>query len=354
MAREGQHGARNGIIAAASVGMRAPVRRGDPVLALLIRYAVLAVAVVAINFALPRILPGDPLDAVAADGLGSNAPALTPSQMQQLRAAYRLDQPVPAQFVAYLGDLLHGDLGWSISRSAPVSQLIGERLPWTLALVLSAVVLSAVGGAALGTLAAWRGERWDRVTVGVCAAIAALPEFLVAMLLLLTLALGPGWFPLQGGQTPFPPIDQSWLDGVSDKVRHLALPATTLVVANLAGFVLLSRGAVRGVLAEPYLTTARAKGMAEWQVAVRHAGPNALLPVLTMFGVRLGGVLGGAVVVERVFGVPGLGLFAFQAIQARDYPVLQAVFLLASLGVLLANLLVELAYRRLEPTRAAA
>lgn len=317
--------------------------------ALLIRYLCLAVAVVAINFALPRALPGDPLEAVSADGLGSAAPPLTPRQAHELRAAYRLDQPLAAQFAAYVGDLAHGNLGWSISRSAPVSQLIGERLPWTIALVVTAVVLSAVGGVAVGTLAAWRGGRWDQALVGVCATVAALPEFLVAMLLLLTLALGLGWFPLQGAETPFAPAGQTWLAVLVDRVDHLALPALTLVAANTAGFVLLSRGAVRGVLTEPYLATARAKGLAEWRVAVCHAAPNALLPVLTLFGVRLGGVLGGALVVERVFGLPGLGLFAFQAIQTRDYPVLQAVFLLASLGILLANLLVELTYRRMEP-----
>jgi peptide/nickel transport system permease protein len=135
-------------------------------------------------------------------------------------------------------------------------------------------------------------------------------------------------------------------------MAHLALPAATLVIANLAAFVLLSRGAVRGVLGEPYLATARAKGLGEWRVALRHAAPNALLPVLTLFGLRLGQVLGGALVVERVFGIPGLGLFAFQAIQTRDYPVLQAVFLLSSLGVLLANFGLELCYRRWEAQRA--
>jgi peptide/nickel transport system permease protein len=319
---------------------------------LLVRYGVLALAVVVINFGLPRALPGDPLDADAASGPASSALRLTPGQQAELRAYYRLDLPLAAQFAAYIGDLARGDLGWSISRSAPVADLIAERLPWTVALVLTAVVLSGAGGAALGMLAAWRGGRWDHALVGVCVAVAAMPEFLVAMLLLLTLALGLGWFPLQGGQTVFAPPGQSWLEGWLDRLRHLVLPAATLVVANLAAFMLLSRGAVRGVLVEPYLATARAKGLAEWRVAVWHAAPNALLPVLTLFGVRLGGVLGGALVVERVFGVPGLGLFAFQAIQARDYPVLQAVFLLASLGVLFANLLVELAYHRLEPRRA--
>jgi peptide/nickel transport system permease protein len=126
----------------------------------------------------------------------------------------------------------------------------------------------------------------------------------------------------------------------------------TLVLATLAAFVLVARGAVRGVLAEPYLTTARAKGLRERWVALRHAAPNALLPALTFFGIRIAQVLGGAIVVERVFSVPGLGLLAFEAIRARDYPVLQAVFLLGSLAMLLMNLILDLVYRRLEPRHA--
>jgi peptide/nickel transport system permease protein len=304
------------------------------------RYALLAVAVIALNFALPRLLPGDPLTAAAQP----NLPALSAEQERQLRATYHLDQPIPTQFQAYLADLIHGDLGWSISRAAPVTQLIGARLPWTLALVLTAVLVAGTAGAALGLTAAWRRGGWDRAVVGICTSVAALPEFLVAMVLLLTLAVGLGWFPLSGGQTPFNAGEQ---DIFSDRLAHLVLPATTLVVANLAAFVLLSRAAIRGVLDAPYLATARAKGLDERLVALRHAVPNALLPVLTLFGMRLGQVLGGAIVVERVFGLPGLGLFAFQAIQSRDYPVLQAIFLLASLGVLLANFLTELAYRGL-------
>ena len=317
--------------------------------ALLARYALLVAAVLVLNFALPRLLPGDPLAATADNGLVGAVPALSAQQQAQLRATYHLDQPIPRQFVSYVGDLLHGDLGWSISRSAPVAQLIGDRLPWTLALVLTAVLIAATAGAGLGLIAAWRGGCWDRVVVGVCSALAALPEFLLGMLLLVALGVGLRWFPLQGGETVFAPADRPWPAVAGDRLLHLALPATTLIVANLAAFVLLSRGAIRGVMAEPYLATARAKGLGDWPVALRHATPNALLPVLTLFGMRLGQVLGGAIVVERVFAVPGLGLFAFQAIQTRDYPVLQAVFLLASLGVLLANLVLELSYRRLEP-----
>ncbi len=321
--------------------------------ALLLRYVLLGVAVVVLNFALPRLLPGDPLDSAGADGLDGSSAALSAQQRVALRALYRLDQPLQAQFVAYLGDLAHGNLGWSISRAAPVAELVGERLPWTLGLVLTSVLIAALGGATVGLLAAWRGGRCDHVLIAVCSGVAALPEFLVGMLLLLTLSVGLGWFPLQGGQTPFGSTGQTWSAAIADKLIHLALPAATLIAANLAAFALLSRGAVRGVLAEPYLATARAKGLVEWRVALQHAAPNALLPLLTLFGTRLGQVLGGSIVVERVFGVPGLGLFAFQAIQSRDYAVLQAVFLLASLGVLLANFVVELTYRRLGPRRAA-
>ena len=310
---------------------------------LLARYGLLAVAVVLLNFCLPRLLPGDPLDFAETSGFATST--LSADARAHLRATYHLDQPLAGQLAAYLADLAHADLGWSISRSAPVAQLIGSRLPWTLGLVATAVVVAGLGGGGLGLLAAWRGGRSGWLLVGAASVLAALPEFLLAMALLLALAVGLRWFPLQGGQSPF------GASSVPDVAWHLTLPALTLVLATSGTFVLLSRGAVLGVRDEAYLTAARARGLSEVRVALGHALPNALLPVLTLFGVRLGQVLGGAVVVERVFAVPGLGLLSVEAIRARDYPVLQAVFLLASLGVLLANGLLELAYRRLEPRR---
>lgn len=321
---------------------------------LVARYLLLSAAVVLLNFALPRLLPGDPLDATSPGGLDAAAPALTAQERAELRAYYPFDRPMATQFVAYLGDLARGDLGWSISRSAPVRQLILERLPWTLGLVLGATIIAGMFGTALGMAAAWRGGWTDRLIVGGSSALAAIPELLVAMALLLALSSGLGWFPLQGGRTPFAPaaIGVVGLLGVAaDVAWHVALPAATLVIAGAAAFVLLARGAVGAVLPAPYLATARAKGLSEWRVAVGHAAPNALVPVLTLSGVRVGQILGGAIVVERIFSVPGLGLLTYQAIGARDYPVLQAVFLLGSLGVLAANFAVELTYRRLDPRR---
>jgi peptide/nickel transport system permease protein len=317
---------------------------------LTLRYLLVMGGVVVLNFCIPRLLPGDPLTRGAAEGLDVLQP-LSAAARAQLRAYYHLDAPLPAQFVAYLGDLARGDLGWSIAQSAPVSRLLGNRLPWTLALVLTALLVSARVGTGLGMLAGWYpGRRRDRILVALAAALAALPEFLIAIGLLLLFAITLRWFPLLGGRTLFAAYGEDlpgiWR-GMLDIVWHLTLPATALVLAGAAGFVLIARDVTAGIMREPWLATARGKGLAEYTVAWSHALPNLALPLLTYFGLRLGAVLGGALVVERVFNVPGLGLRAYQAIQARDYPVLQALFLLASLGVLLANFGVELLYLRL-------
>lgn len=321
-----------------------------PALRLLLRYLLVAGGLVLLNFAIPRLLPGDPLNAGGAEGLDSAQP-LPAAVRDQLRAYYHLDAPLPAQLGAYLGDLARGDLGWSIAQSAPVNRLLGDRLPWTLGLLLTALLLSTVVGTGLGVLAGWRpGGRRDRTLVAAAAALAALPEFLIAIGLLLVFAITLRWFPLLGGRTLFAAygddLPGTWR-GIVDVAWHLTLPASALVLAGTAGFVLIARDVTAGISREPWLTTARAKGLRERTVAGRHALPNLALPLLTYFGLRLGAVLGGALVVERVFNVPGLGLLAYQAIQARDYPVLQALFLLAGLGVLLANCGVELVYLRL-------
>jgi peptide/nickel transport system permease protein len=225
---------------------------------LLARYASLAVAVVVLNFLLPRLLPGDPLDVATQDGFGPATPTLTADTRGQLRATYHLDEPLVAQFVAYPEDLSRDDLGWSIRRATPVSQLIADRLLWTLGLVLSSVLVASLGDALLGVLAAWRGGRADRLEVISASFLAALPEFLVAMALLLVFAVGVRWFPLQGGHSTFAATGASDLAAWADVVWHLTLPALTLVLATSAGFVLLASGALLAVRDEPYVVAARA------------------------------------------------------------------------------------------------
>lgn len=321
---------------------------------LLLRYLLLAAGVVLLNFVIPRSLPGDPLSFGAGEETDAAVP-LSRAAKDQLRAYYRLDEPLNRQLGAYLGDLSRGDLGRSIARSAPVSDLIRDRLPWTLALLLVSLLIAAVVGTAAGVVAGWLpGAGRDRLLVAIASALAAIPEFLVAIGLLLTFAVGLGWFPLFGGQTVFAGYGGDPA-GVArralDVVWHLTLPAATLVLVGTSAFVLLARDATVGLRHAPWLVVARAKGLSERGVARRHALPNIALPLLTFFGLRLGTVLGGALVVERVFGVPGLGLLGYQAIRARDYPLLQALFLLSGLGVLATNLLLEIVYLRLETRR---
>ncbi|MBI2323209.1 MAG: ABC transporter permease [Chloroflexi bacterium] len=193
-------------------------------------------------------------------------------------------------------------------------------------------------------------RRLDLLVGAVAAGLVALPSFLVAMALLLVFGAGLGWFPLHGGRSPVAP--PSLPGSVLDTVWHLALPGATLVVVQAAAFALLSRGVMGELRRAPYLAAARAKGLPEGQVIWRHALPNALPTLATLLGLRLGHVFGGAIVVERVFSVPGLGLLAVEAVAARDYAVMQTVFLLGGLWVLLVAGLMELAYRLLVPQAA--
>jgi peptide/nickel transport system permease protein len=311
---------------------------------LLARYAALSTALVVLNFLLPRFLPGDPLDALNAES-ATGGPAMSAVTRTQLRATYHLDAPLGMQFVLYIQDLARGDLGWSISRSTPVASLLGERLPWTISLVGVSLALAATLGVLLGLIAGWRGGPLDRLVSTLSASLAALPEFLLAMALLLGLSVWAGWFPLYGARSAFGSADPL------DAVRHLTLPAATLVLSTTASFVLVTRGGIRSVRSEPYVSVARAKGMSERRVAIIHALPNAAAPLLSLLGVRVGQVLGGAIVVERVFGIPGLGLLGFEALRARDYPVLQAVFLLAGGAMVAVCFLADLAGRHLESRR---
>ncbi len=328
--------------------------RGD-VLRLLSRYVLLAIAVVLLNFFIPRLLPGDPLSFGSGEGIDPAVP-ISGAVKDRLRAYYHLDEPLGSQLWSYLRDLARGDLSWSIVRPAPVRDLILDRLPWTLGLLLTSLLISAVVGTALGIAAGWSPQgRRERLLVSVTAGLSAVPEFLLAIGLLLALAIGLGWFPLLGGQTAFP----DYGEGPGGLVRrgldtawHMTLPAIALTLAGTAGFLLIARDATADVRAAPWVVAARAKGLRERQIALRHVLPNIAFPLLTFLGLRLGAVLGGTLVVERVFNVPGLGLLAYQSIRARDYPVLQALFLLAGLGVLVANLGVELLYLRLERRRA--
>lgn len=318
----------------------------------LARLVVLLALLVVVNFLLPRALPGDPL-AVLARGGGDDVPiALTPEARAQLAAYYDLDLPLSQQFLRYLEGLARGDLGFSIQLQQPVGDLVARRLPWSALLGLTALALAAFAGALLGVRAAWwHGRRQERALTGALVFLGALPEFVVGLLLVVLLAVWWPLLPARGALSPF-----ASCEGIAGAVRcaadaatHLVLPLATLGLAHLPGFYLVMRAATLAEFAQGYVVTARAKGLRERHVALRHAARNALLPFVALFGARLGFVIGGVVVVESVFGYPGVGQLAFEAVLARDYPVLQAVFLLAGAAVLVANAVADAALPRLDP-----
>ena len=317
--------------------------------AYLLRFLALLVVVTLINFLLPRLLPGSPL----RPGGGEIVAAYLPKAAgEALARTYYLDRPLGEQFALYLRGLLRGDLGWSVASHRPVAALIAERLPWTLFLVGTAVLVSGLIGGGLGTASAWwPRRRWARFSMPVVIGLGALPEFLVAMMLIIAFSVAVQAFPASGAFTPFASAGnnlQGLVGFIGDVLWHATLPALTLIAGLVPAFFLLTRNALVIVLGEAYLLTARGKGLPEGRV-MWHAWRNALPPVVTLLGLRLAFAVTGAAVTERIFSYPGIGLLLFEAVRGRDYPVMQGVFLVASLAILSMNFLLDLATVMLDP-----
>jgi peptide/nickel transport system permease protein len=295
-----------------------------------------------LNFLLPHLAPGDPVQYLyGGDSLG-----LAPEAVAQVRAGYGLDRPLPEQYLAFWAGLFSGDLGRSVQFNRPVLEVLGEYLPWTVALVGVSTALALVIGIGTGAWAAWhRGRRRDTAAVAAVLALDSMPGFWLGMILIAVFAVGLGWFPSYGAAT----IDAEGAVWFAEAVHRMVLPAATLALATFGGFFLLTRAAMVSVLDEPFVRLARAKGVPERRIALHHALRTALLPVYTNLTLVLGTMLSGAVVVETVFAYPGLGRLIFDAVTARDHPLLQGAFLLVTLGIVAANALADLTYPLLDP-----
>jgi peptide/nickel transport system permease protein len=329
--------------AARSFGLTAAHRRfGGKVVG-----AVLSLAFVLVfNFFLFRVLPGDPAKNLTRNRL---VPA---EQVQALRESFGLGKPLPQQFAGYVRDTLRGDLGISYKFRRPVSEVIAERVWPTVLLLGLSTMLSTVIGLFIGIRGAWRrGSVFDRGSLAVSLALYAMPEFWLGILLLIAFGVGigplPGLFPTGGLSSPG--TELASLAGVLDLARHLFLPCLTLTLGYLAEYALVMRSSLLDELGEDYLVTARAKGLRDALVLRRHAVPNALLPTTTLIFLNLGFVVSGAITIETVFSWPGLGLLSYEALRTPDYPLLQGVFLLFSAAVIVANVLADLLYARLDP-----
>jgi peptide/nickel transport system permease protein len=305
---------------------------------------VVLVLAISLNFFLPRMMPGNPLALLAGVDVG----LMTPEQRAQVMADAGLDRPMYVQYLSYWGDLLQGNFGYSYRQRMPIADLILARLPYTLLLAGASLVVAGVLGVAAGAYSAWRraGKAdvtllWSMITIN------SMPSFWLGMLLISLVSVRMGLLPSFGAETP-----ASGLEGFARAVdigKHAVLPVVTLTVLTIPAVYLTTRYTMLSVLGSDFIRTARAKGAGEPRVLFAHALRNSLAPVVTILALRLGFAFGGTVVIETVFSYPGLGRLMFEAVGGRDFPVMQAGFLLITIAVLFFNLVADFMYQFLDP-----
>lgn len=293
------------------------------------------VMVALIAFFLLRLIPGDPAAAMA----GSDA---TPEQVAAIREMLNLDRPLLEQLAAWGSAILRGDLGMSIAQSRPVLDVILERLPVTVSLGLYSLLLAIPLGILFGVIAALnRGSLVDAGVTTVALLGLSLPNFWIGLMGVLVFSVHLGWLPAMGYVSPE--------SGIWPWIRSMTLPAVVIGVAQIGLLARITRSTILDILRLDYVRTARAKGLSEARVVVRHALRNALIPIVTVIGAMFGLLIGGAVVTEAVFAVPGIGRLVIQSIISRDYPVVQGILLLTAFSFVLINLLVDIIYTYLDP-----
>ena len=306
----------------------------------LVFYLVAAWVALTINFFIPRLMPGNPVESIMAKFPGT----LPPAAYHALEAMLGVGHPgsIWHQYTTYLVDILHFNFGTSVSEyPAQVSTLLGETLPWTIILVGSATVIAFLIGTALGIAAGWRhGGGLDRVMPGLMF-LQAIPYFFFALILLELFAVRLHVFPIAQGYSQGLVPGWHW-DFISSALYHSLLPAITIVLASIAGWMLQMRNVMITTIGEDYVVAAQAKGLPNRRVVLTYAARNAILPQLQGFGLAVGFVVSGALIMEIVFSYPGIGLLLVSAVTSNDYPLMQAIFLVITFAVLLANLIVDL------------
>ncbi|HLJ35809.1 MAG TPA: ABC transporter permease [Ktedonobacteraceae bacterium] len=306
---------------------------------------------VTLDFFIPRLAPGDPVAAIV--GKMSTKGYVTPEMQQTLAAMFGLNthDPLWLQYLKYLNNLLHGNLGNSIQYfPTPVATVIGQDIWWSVMLGAVAVFISFMLGCLLGIITAWkRGSVFDTVLSPLMNFLSAIPYFWLALLSLFLFAYLLSWFPLSGGYDSAD-IDPGWTyDFISSVVQHAFLPALTLVISSVAGWMLTMRNSMITTLSEDYVLMAKAKGLRGGRVMLWYAARNAILPNITGFAIAIGAIVGGQLLTEMVFSYPGIGYALFQAVEQQDYAMVQSIFLIITLAVLGANFLADMLYAFLDP-----
>ncbi|MBO9627011.1 MAG: ABC transporter permease [Microbacterium sp.] len=315
-------------------------------------YAVTLWAAISLNFLLPRLMPGNPADIMIAkmQRAGGEVSEDTIRNIKLLLGGD--DSSMWEQYINYWGRIFRGDLGTSVVRyPAPVTELIAEALPWTLILVGTATIISFVLGVALGAWAGWKRGTWVDNLIPVTTVMQSIPYFWLALILVAVFAVGLGWFPIFGGYDVFTYPDgpePSW-GFFTDAVSHAILPAITIVISSVGGWLFGMRNMMVSTLSEDYITTAEAKGLRPRRILTAYAARNAAIPSIAGFSITLGFVVAGSIVMEQVFTYPGIGKLMFQAVISKDYALMQGVFLVITVAVLAANFLMDLVYGFIDP-----
>ncbi len=310
-------------------------------------YAVTLWAALTVNFAIPRLMPGNAIDGF----MGRVQGRVQGDALNALSITLGVDNhsSLLSQYFSYLSAVAHLDFGTSLTFfPEPVSQVIGDSLPWTIALVGISTILAFIIGTLLGIVAGWKGKAWDSVLTPFGAFASSMPYFWFGLIVVTVFAINLGWFPSYGGYDPTMTIGWN-ADFIGSAISHGILPAFTIVVTAMGAWLVGMRNMMVNTTGEEFITVARAKGLRNRRVMFSYAARNALLPNVAGFALSLGFVVSGAILTEVVFSYPGIGQVLYQAIANRDYPLMQAVFLIITITVLTANLLADLCYIWLDP-----
>lgn len=308
-------------------------------------YIIAFLIILTLNFLLPRMMPSDPLTAIYGEEVLAQ---ITPELKSQLIQRFGLDEPLWKQFIIYILNIARGDLGYSYYFNAPVLQVVLEALIWTLLLLGSSLILSTSLGIIMGIESGWRRGRWsDNSMLTGTMILNGFPSFFIGIILLLIFGVSLGFLPLQGAKTPYSNL--SGLELMLDIAKHLILPLISLSLAYLPSSYLLTRNTMIATVKEPFILTAKAKGLSDRAVRYKHAGRNAMLPIATMTGIRIGLLVTGALFIEEIFSYPGVGFLIYRSLLMRDYPILQGAFFIVAVFVIVTNLIVDLLYVKIDP-----
>ena len=310
-------------------------------------YVITFWAAVTINFLIPRLLPGDPVSALIAKNQGR----ISPDATEALRALFGLDQEVSLwqQYLDYWGLILHGELGVSFTYfPTPVTEVIQQALPWTIGLVGIATIISFTIGTLIGTGIGWRRGTWADSLLPISTFFSSVPYFWLALIAISLFSVTLGWFPASGSYDRSLVPTWSW-EFIGSVIYYGFLPAMTIVISSIAGWILGMRNMMVTVSSEDYVTVAQAKGLSERAVMLGYAARNTVLPQVSSFALSLGFIVGGTLVMEIVFSYQGIGYFLFTAVAAKDYPLMQGIFLVITLAVLFANIVADFVYGVLDP-----